>query len=674
MNRWEIGKPDNKKVNRILGIANVGRAAAEVLAARGIENEEQLRDFFAYEQTLSDPFSLSGMKEAADMINDAIDAGDRICIYGDYDCDGVTATVMLYTYFESMGADVTYYIPERKEGYGMNKASIKKLAEDGVNLIVTVDNGISAFEETELAKQLGMRIIITDHHLPSDTLPNADVIVDPHIPGDMSPYKQLCGAGVALKLVAAMEGGNYEIATEQFGELAALATIADVVPLTGENRIIVQSGMRLMEMSDNEGINALIDVSKTEKLTSVNIAFTVTPRINAAGRCGSPKLAAELLCCDDPNEAAEIAKQIDDLNRRRQSIESDILKDIEKITAADPMLLKKRVLVFAGEGWHHGIIGIVASKVEEKFGKPTIIITKEGEYSRGSARSFGEFSIFSLFSHCAELMTRWGGHPGAGGFTVKTEDIPRLVEMIDSYARQYFPTMPKLTLKAEKILSPGDLKLEYVNDLSVLEPFGMGNPSPCFAVIGAVVKEIVPLSNGIHTRLEVNYGGVDIPFLMFKVRTENVKIKLGAVYNFIVELGINEFNGEKNVSVKVKDYRRQGVPQESILAAADAYEHFCLGEIPPKILLPRMIPERPVQEAVYKALGADERDIDTIFTELYNKDTSYCMVRLALDIFEEAGLAKIDIYNNTAKRLPVKQKADLEKTPTMKRLRKLQGR
>ena len=400
MKKWLVRKPQKEFAEKILRESEVTPLCADILAARGFTSAEDAAKQLNSDG-LSDPFLLKDMREAADVINDAVENFESICIYGDYDCDGITSTVILFSYLECMGANVTYYIPERSEGYGLNADAVRELAKRGVNLIITVDNGISAIEESKLIYELGMRLVVTDHHQPGDELPQAEAVVDPHRKDCPSTFKYLCGAGVALKLVAALENGDYEIALNEYGEFAAMGTVADVVSLTGENRYIVSNGLRLLENSERPGVNALIKKSGLKfPLTSTSLAFGLAPRINASGRFGSPSLAARLFITDDETEALMLTDELERLNSERKKAETDIISEIEQQIANNPAILYERVIILNGENWHHGVIGIVASRIMERFDKPCFIITQEGEMSRGSARSFGNFSVFKALDYC----------------------------------------------------------------------------------------------------------------------------------------------------------------------------------------------------------------------------------------------------------------------------------
>lgn len=426
MKKWTVGSPDLNAAKIISQQGGLSGICAEVLVSRGIDSMEKAVSFFNADtdkdegERLSDPFLIKDMREAADAILAAVDNGKSICVYGDYDCDGITATALLYSYIECIGGNVRYYINDRSEGYGLCADALKRLAEEGTELIVTVDNGISAVEEAKLAKELGIELVITDHHRPGDILPDAPAVVDPHRDDDLSPFKDLCGCGVALKLAAAMDGGSLDSALEQFSDLAAIATVADVVPLSGENREIVRLGLKYLENTENAGLQALMEAASVKlPVTSTQAAFAIAPRINASGRFASASEAVELLLCEDPDAAAEMAARLNSLNSARKKTEADIMEEIRGDILKNPHILYERILFLYGEGWHHGVIGIVAAKLVERFGKPVFILSGDGDEARGSARSVAGFSVHKALTACSGLLTKFGGHSGAGGFPLR---------------------------------------------------------------------------------------------------------------------------------------------------------------------------------------------------------------------------------------------------------------
>lgn len=670
MKKWIIEQPTIDKVKALTQKSDLSKLCAEVLVSRGVDDIEKAKDFFSSEE-LSSPFLLKDMVEAVEIINAAIEDGKSICIYGDYDCDGITATVVLYSYLECLGANISYFIPERDEGYGMNKDAIKKLCDHGVELIITVDNGISAIEEAELIEELGMDLVITDHHQPSAKLPKASAILNPHRKDCTSPFKNLCGAGVVLKLIAAMDEGSYDAVLEQFSDLVAIGTIGDVMNLTGENRTIVENGLRLLANTENLGLQALMEQSKikADSITSTAVAFMLAPRINASGRFGSPATAVKLLLTDDEEEANELAAELSKLNAERKHVEQKILDDIDKIIFENPTILNERVLIFSGENWHHGVIGIVSARIVERYGKPNFILSIEGDMTRGSARSIPGFSIFDTLTACSDLLDRFGGHTGAGGLSIKTENIDLFKERAARFAREKFPSMPRQTIAAEKQLEPKDLTVQVVEGLKVLEPFGEANSRPIFALVGARVDEIIPLSEGKHTKLKLNYNGTIVYSLMFGVNPSKVFVKQGDMGDFLIYLELNTYNGNTTVSTRVIDYRKSGVPQAKYFAAKEAYEKYMLGEGVSAQLKPRIVPTREELIAVYKSVLKEETFIDTIFMQINSDSMNYCKLRLCLDIFNELDLIHINAANDTAVLQPAVKKVDIESSKILQDLR-----
>lgn len=669
MKKWIINKPDESIAGNIQKNSNLSLLCAEVLVSRGMNNIQKINDFFGAEG-LENPFNMIDMHKAVDAVNLSIDNGQKICIYGDYDCDGISSTVMLYSYLECIGADVMYYIPERSEGYGMNMTSIKKLSDYGVNLIITVDNGISASQEADYIYELGMKLVITDHHQPGNTLPRAEAVINPHRTDCPSAFKPLCGAGVALKLIAAMDDGSYDAAVEQFAELAAIATIADIVPLNGENRYIAETGISLLPHTEKPGILALIEVcGLTDKeITSSSIGFMLAPRINASGRFGSPKTAAKLLLCDDYDEALELAKELDKLNTMRKKTESSIMNEIENYISSNPSVLNERVLVFSGENWHHGVIGIVAAKLVEKFCKPCFVVTIEGSQSRGSARSFGDFSVFDCLNHCSDVFIRFGGHKGAGGFSLETQRLTEFKQKIFKYALDYHDSMPIFTITADKLLMPDEITLQNVESLKLIEPFGESNPKPVFLISKASVKKISPLSNGIHTKLLISYGSKNFSAFIFRISPDNVMINSGDLCDFIVTLEKNTFKNSDSISLYIKDWRKSGIKQSSYLSAKNAYEKYLRNESLPDAYYPKICPSRNEMISVYKLITNNWRCIDNLFASL-NNSLNYCKLRASIDILSELNIVQFDAFNQKVKRLPVKNKVNLESSENLMRLR-----
>ena len=666
--------PDTEKVNNITKRTDLGKLVSEVMVARGYADVDDLVSFFDTEE-LSDPFLLLDMPKAVKVINDAIESGELICIYGDYDCDGVTSTAVLHNYLSAMGANVCEYIPEREEGYGLNFKAIDEIKENGVSLIITVDNGISAIEEAKYIAECGMKLVITDHHQPLDEIPKALAVVDPFRPGCPSPFKCLAGVGVVLKLCAALDYGNYDLVLEQYADLVAIGTIADVVPLVGENRTIVKYGLQLLKNTENYGLLALLEAScaNTDNITSGMVAFTVSPRINAAGRFGSPIIALDALITEDES-AADYAHELSRLNDMRKSCEADIVAEIKDMIAQNTDILNERVLIVSGKGWHHGVIGIVASKLMEEYEKPVIILSSDGYgISRGSARSMPGFNIFKCFDYCRELMIKYGGHECAGGLTLADDNIPRLRKMVSEYAKENHDIMPRITITADKLLRGSDLSVSLVEELSKIEPYGTQNPEPVFAISGAEIKAVIPLKNGEHTKLEIFYDGVKASALMFKSKTAELPYKTGDKVDLMVNLGVNEFKGTKSVSLKVIDSRLHGVRQDRFFAAMDAYERFTRNESLSKEILQKGNPTRQELVNVYKfiaSLGA-KITFEALYARLVSSDMNAFKLCVILDAFSDTGLICYLRHTKTVEISTPTARVDIESSETLKKLRSL---
>lgn len=683
MKKWTVGNPDRNAAKVLSQQGGLSGICAEVLVSRGIDTMEKAMDFFCENndgdgsEKLSDPFLIKDMREAADTITAAVDSGKSICVYGDYDCDGITATALLYSYLECIGGNVRYYINDRSEGYGLCGDALRRLADEGTELIVTVDNGISAIAEAELAKELGIELVITDHHQPGEKLPEAAAVVDPHRNDDLSPFKDLCGCGVALKLAAAMDGGSYDSALEQFSDLAAIATVADVVPLSGENREIVRFGLHYLENTENAGLQALMEAASVKlPVTSTQAAFAIAPRLNAAGRFATASEAVELLLCEEPETAAEMAARLNSLNAERKKTEAAIMEEIHKNISENSAVLNERVLFLYGEGWHHGVIGIVAAKLVERFGKPVFILSDENDCddARGSARSVAGFSVHKALTACSEVLTKFGGHSGAGGFSLKKENIGLFNEALQKYAAEGFTVMPRLALHADKLLRPEELTVEEISSLAALEPCGEGNPKPLFAMLGARLDEVVPLSGGAHTKLRLAYGNKTVFGLMFGKKTAEFPYRAGDILDILAYPEINTYGGQSAVNLRIEDCRRNGISQKKYFAALDAYERYRRGEGADKALVPRIVPDRNDLAAVYRGIPETSANIDAMFFQVCTKlpeSINYCKFRLAVDIFEELGLFTADRYTETVLRKSNAEKVNLDDSVLLTELRSL---
>ena len=487
LKKWQVASFDKELAKELAEECEIDPIVALIASARGYTDPCDLEEFLSDEPCFSDPYEMADIEKAAEIINNSIELGEKIAVYGDYDCDGVTATALLYSYLKSRNANCCYYIPDRfDEGYGMNISAVKKLFNEHTKLIVTVDNGIVCNEEIALAKELNMKVVVTDHHLPSDNLPCADAVVDPHRKDCPSEFKEICGAEVAFRLICVMENKEPEELLPYFADILALAVIADIMPLTLENRSIVKYGVQKLKNSPLTGLSALLNVAGID-ISSVNasrIAFGLCPRINAAGRMGKADRAVELLITDNMMTALSIANEIDSENSLRQQIEKKIFEQAVGIIESQK-LMYDRVIVAAGENWHHGVVGIVAARITEKYGCPAVLISIDGDLACGSGRSIDGFSLYNAIDSCRDLMIKFGGHELAAGITLKPQDIEEFRNRINDYAAglSFVPPVLKLDCK----LNPSALSLDLAFSLEQLEPFGAGNKSPLFGVYGVTL-------------------------------------------------------------------------------------------------------------------------------------------------------------------------------------------
>ena len=624
---------------------SVPSIVADILAARGM-NAASAAGFLQEQEEPEDPFLLPDMEKAVSRLEQAINSGECITIYGDYDCDGVTATVMLYQYFLSVGANVRWYIPERlDEGYGLNCAALDTIREWGTTLLVTVDNGISAIQEIEHARNLGMDVIVTDHHQVGKELPAALAVVNPHRSDYEGGFPYLCGAGVAFKLIAAMEG-DYEMTLDAFGALAAIATVGDIVPLTGENRWIVEKGLSLIEYSDNPGLQALLEIAgmSGKPVTSQKIAFGIAPRLNAAGRMGSAKLAVQLLLAENPEDAAYFAEELNEKNISRQEEEEQILRIIEQEAERNPEMLLNRVLVFAAPGVNHGVVGIVSAKLLALYGKPNIILSVEGDTAVGSARSVEGFSIFKALSFCSELLVKYGGHSMAAGLTLKTADIPAFIRKINRYAAEYYDQMPVVCQRIDKVLHAGDISVASVSALEMLEPYGERNPQPLFMLKNCRIESVIPLSENKHIKLKVSFEGKSIFVLYFKMSTDRFLYPIGSMVDILANLELNHYKEHVSITVRLKDIRPSDFNDTKFSNALHFYEKIRREEVVDSRILARSVPTLEELRWLYKQLRATKGSsvaVDLFYLVTASAKINYCKYRLILDIFTELGLVSI---------------------------------
>ena len=567
---------------------------------------------------------------------------------------------MLHGYLEAMGAEVDYYIPDRSEGYGMNITALERIIDGGTELIITVDNGISAAEEAEYIRSRGVKLVITDHHQPPQDIPVCGACVDPHRSDDNSPCKELCGAGVVLKLLCALEEDE-EFVMEQYADLAAVGTIGDVMQLTGENRYIVRRGLDNMRNEQNLGLGRLLRQAgvSPEEVTSTSVAFSVCPRINAAGRMSAADKAVRLLLADSPETASLLAEELELLNTQRRSAESDIIKDVEAKLAADPRILTQRVIVVSGEGWNHGVIGIVSARLLERYGKPVLVIGIENGEGRGSARGIDGFSIYRLLEGCSSVLTKYGGHPKAGGFSLPAEKIGEFTALVHEYCLRSYPKMPVYTVSADMEVNARRLTVENLELLSRLEPFGEGNRLPVFLLKGCTVRSKRALKDGKYTSFDIEKDGVTLKALTFRIPFAEFHAEIGARVDIMATAEINEYNGARTVNLKLQEIRPSDFNEDRFFAAQRVYEEIVRGEGCDSRLAPRVIPDREALKRIYDLLRRNGRIMSAEDMCIYGGDINYCMLRIAMDAFAQAGMISQTVGAQRTELIPVKEKRDL---------------
>lgn len=673
LRKWEVRPLDKERAAAFAQTYGVPFFLAMLMNIRGLDDAVHLREFLGEGEPLSDPFLLKDMDKAAARITRAVDNMEKIAVYGDYDADGVTSTAMLYSYLETRGADVIFYIPQREgEGYGMNMGAVEYLKEQGVSLIVTVDNGISSVQEVARANELGIDVVVTDHHRPQEILPDAVAVVDAYRPDDTSPYKHFSGVGIAFKLLMALEdgAGDVEDLLEAYSDLAAIGTIGDIVPLTGENRTLIRAGLERLSQSDRPGVQALLEnagiAGKT--LTSTNVAFTLVPRINATGRMGAPERAVRLLISGYEEEAEVLSEEICADNEERRRVEAEIAEaafaDIEA-----KGYMKDRVVVVDGENWHHGVIGIVASRVTERCGKPCMIISRGETEAKGSGRSIEGFSLFEAICACGDLLIKFGGHPMAAGITLKPENIEAFRKRINQYAAEHFPQMPTQTVTLDCKLNPAALSVSMAQSLTQLEPFGNGNPQPVFGLFNMELSNVTPVGGGGHLRLTLEKNGAVITAMRFNTKPEELPYHIGDKIDLAVQLEAREFRGQPSLTVIVRDMKFAAFNTEKNIASLASFEKWQRGEVLSAEDKNRLYPDRACLAAIYRALRTvNGKETDQVrFVSQFGKDMTLGLFKTALLVFEERGLVHSEIADDTftATLIETSGKTDITRSPVL---------
>ena len=671
--KWHSEQLNMEQVSGLQQSLGISSLLAKVLVSKGATSREKAREMFFETLQLSDPYLMKDMDKAVNRILSAVDNGEKIVIYGDYDVDGVCATATLFTCLENMGANVFYKLPNReKDGYGLNAAILQNLKNKGVDLVVTVDNGIAAISEVEFANSIGLDIIITDHHLPKGEIPAALAVVDPLQKDDNSPCKTLCGAGVAFKLACALEQADPMEMLDYYGDFVAVGTIADLMLLEGENRTIVKAGLAILNEGTRQGFESLIEICglSGKEITSESVAYAIAPRINAAGRMADPTVALELLLSEDEDDARMLAQQLETENQKRQDIQNKMAEDITQEILADDTFTKDRVIVVWGQHYHPGVVGIVASRLVETYAKPAIVLTRDGESFKGSGRSVASFNLHRALEQTKEWLVRYGGHELAAGLTIEEENLENFRRAINEVANDVTALAKTESLYVDCCATAGEISVESVSQMSVLAPFGNGNPNPLFMVENVQITGIYPVSDGKHIRLKVKDGSNFLQGVMFNVSPKEFAYNIGDYIDLTANLSIYESSMGSMVSVKIKEVRPANLADDII----DSYDLYKLYKNNPDIAKEqklRLCPTRQDVADIYRYIGGGNipsDDIRPMFVHFKNIESG--RIQIAIDVMQELGLIETAEENgkNCFKYIKVTQKRDLSSSVYIKDL------
>lgn len=565
---WRCARQDNPYIEKMACEFGINPVVARVLANRGFKDAAEIRRFLNPDlNDLADPFLMKDMKAGTDRIAQAVRHSQRIIVYGDYDVDGITGTAVLADFLRKLGAEADYYIPDRiEDGYGLSMNVVEKLRKMEPDLVITVDCGITAVDEVEALNRAGIDVVITDHHECGEHLPGASAVINPCRHDCEYPFKHLAGVGVVFKLVEALRtelhagnAGIPDIDTRNYLELVAIGTIADVMPLIGENRIIAKFGLERINHTENMGLRELIHISglKDKVINAWMIGFVIAPRINAAGRMSSAKKAVELFLSDDAGRVREIAAALDEENKTRQQAESEILQQVIERIDGDVSIAGEKIIVVDGENWHQGVIGIVASRITDKYHKPCVLLSNDGDTVKGSARSIEGFNIYNALDACRKLLEKFGGHELAAGLTLRSGDIDSFRTGINEYARLYMgDTQLKPFINIDAELDSENLNMECARSIGVLAPFGAGNREPVFCCKGLKINEIRTTSDKKHLKLKLSIGNTTVDAIGFNMGERVFEFQTGDDVDVAFNLEVNSWNSFEKVQLNLRDIRK----------------------------------------------------------------------------------------------------------------------
>ncbi len=623
---WNIKKQNDNDVRRLANSLNCSLTVSKLLINRGIDNVNSANKFlYPTFDCVHNPFLLTDMSRAVDTIKDFIKNNKRICIYGDYDVDGITSVSVLYLFLKNFTDKVGYFIPDRfSQGYGVNKDAIDRIYNENYDLIITVDTGISAVEEIDYANKLGISVIVTDHHECQEILPNAVAVINPKRKDDKYPFSKLAGVGVVYKLICALDemyGTNY---SDNYIDLVAVGIIADIMPLLDENRYIVKAGIEKITKKPNMGLKCLIDIcSAGNNLTSASIGFAISPRINAAGRLDNAEIAVKLFTESDEQSALKIAQYLCDLNAKRQSIENDIMQDAIRIINEHDLNSKYSALILWNKGWHSGVIGIVASKLKEKYNKPVILFSVD-EVAKGSGRSVAPFNLYQAFEENKDILIQFGGHKYAAGVLVDNNKLYQFRDSISQKFDEFLSTEQIVNeINVECVLSHSDVSYKMASEISMLHPFGKENEVPLFCIRNVKIVNLFPTANNKHLRLKLGIGSKSITAFYFSVDLLQFDYREGDLVDIVCELNENEYKNHKTAQLIIKDLRYS---QDTLDSFSDRREMCNRSDSVIKSFLPTRADIAVVYRFFHQAFlsGRKEFNIDTI-SNVINKD---CLVSL----------------------------------------------
>lgn len=718
--KWIIKSVESNEaltsIRKIATELSIDPIIAKLLYIRGYCDTNSARSFIRMErEILRNPFEMKDMDKAVARIERALSLGEKITVYGDYDVDGVTSVCTLYLYLKSLGASVDYYIPNRSgEGYGVSTSAIESIKEGGSSLIITVDTGITATEEVEFAKSIGVDFLITDHHECRSELPNAAAVINPHRPDCSYPFKELAGVGVVFKLICAFEESHFKSdrlssnlkLIKKYADLVAIGTIADVMPIKEENRVIVKYGLSMIENTERVGLLALIEAAsgkndrsrehgdraakrkRKTKITSGYISFTLAPRINAAGRVRSATKAVELFLSSDYNEALAIAEELCEANRERQAEENKIMLEAnEKIKDID--LETSPIIVLDSDEWHHGVIGIVSSRITEKYNHPSILVSFEGnppdtpvgmEVGKGSGRSIKGLNLVDALCYCSEHLVKFGGHELAAGLSVTREELPTFRRLVNEYALNNLSECEMYpTIETDCEIDFSSISLSLAESLQTLEPYGVGNPIPMFVCRNVTLMELIGISEGKHSKMVLGDGEHAVSAMYFSNSPDSLGVAVGDKVDVLFSIDINIWQDRKSVQMVVRDLKPSHTQESKDDALRRRFSEIKAGASFTEE--EGIYPDRRDFAATYGFIEASIREGQSTFSHKdllakiyskYNVRINYIKMKFIIMIFMEINLLGIEEYDNEQYKFSIhysQSKKNLDKSTILKRLR-----